>query len=177
MRVVVYAVPASAYFFSYVHRVAPGAVAEDLMRAFAITAATLVNLSAIYPYTFAVMALIAGSLVDTLGPRWTLTAGGLTMALGAIVFGAAPVFAMAFGGRLLVGLGASVLLISWLTLLAAWFPPNRFALLSGSTQAVGSVAALMAATPLALVVEALGWRQTFVTIGAISAVLAVAVAL
>jgi sugar phosphate permease len=177
MRLLVYVVPASVYFFSYVHRVAPGAVAADLMRAFAIPAAALGSLSAIYPYTFVVMALIGGSFVDTLGPRWTLAAGGLTMALGAIVFGTAPVFAVAFVGRLLVGLGASVLLISWLTLLAAWFRPDRFAIISGSTQVVGSVAALMAATPLALVVEALGWRQTFITIGVVSAALAVVVAL
>jgi sugar phosphate permease len=171
-RWIIYGVAASIYFFSYVHRVAPGAVAADLMRAFSITAATLGSLSAIYPYMFVLMALVAGSLVDTLGPRWTLTAGGLTMAAGAVVFGTAPVFAAAFAGRLLVGLGASVLLIAWLTLLAEWFRPDEFAMVSGSTQVVGNVAALMAATPLALVVEALGWRQTFVVIGVANALLA-----
>jgi len=172
-RWIIYGVAASIYFFSYVHRVAPGAVAADLMRAFSITAATLGSLSAIYPYMFVLMALVAGSLVDTLGPRWTLTAGCLTMAVGAVVFGMAPVFAAAFTGRLLVGLGASVLLIAWLTLLADWFRPGEFAMVSGSTQVVGNVAALMAATPLALAVEAVGWRQTFVVIGGVTAILAV----
>jgi len=176
-RWLIYGVAASMYFVSYLHRVAPAVVAADLMRAFSISAATLGNLAAIYPYTFVAMALVAGSLVDTAGPRWTLACGGLTMAAGAVLFGVAPVFAVAFAGRLLVGLGASVVLIAWLTLLAEWFHPDEFAMVSGSTQVVGNAGALMAATPLALLVEAFGWRETFVVIGAVTALLAALAAL
>src|SRR5437773_2170131 len=111
-------VPASLYVFSWVHRVAPAVVAADLMRAFSITAAALGNLAAIYPYVFAAMALVAGGLTDTLGPRWTLALGGATMGLGAALFGGASTFGVAFAGRLLVGLGASVMLIAWLSVAA-----------------------------------------------------------
>ncbi len=166
------AVPASLYVFSWVHRVAPAVVAADLMRAFSITAAALGNLAAVYPYVFAAMALVAGSLADTLGPRWTIAAGGATMGTGAVLFGLAPTFDVAFAGRLLVGLGASVMLIAWLSLAAVWFRPNEFATISGWTQTVGNVGALAAASPLALLVEAVGWRQTFVTIGGLTLVLA-----
>ena len=169
-------VPASLYVFSWLHRVAPAVVAEDLMRAFTISAAALGNLSAIYPYVFAVMALVAGSLADTLGPRRTIALGGGTMGLGAVLFGLAPTFSLAFAGRLLVGLGASVLLIAWLALAAAWFRPNEFATISGWTQTVGNVGALAAATPLALLVGAVGWRGTFVVIGVVTLALAAAAA-
>jgi sugar phosphate permease len=175
-RLVVLVVPAAVYFFSYFHRVAPAVVAADLMRAFAISAASLGGLVAIYPYVFVAMALVAGGLADALGPRWTLALGGTTMGLGAALFGIAPTFAVAFAGRLLVGLGASVVLISWLSLAAAWFRPAEFGTVSGFTQAVGNVGALVASSPLALLVEAVGWRQTFVMIGALTVVLAGAVA-
>src|SRR2546427_325720 len=165
-------VPASLYVFSWVHRVAPAVVAADLMRAFSITAAALGNLAAIYPYVFAAMALVAGGLTDTLGPRWTLALGGATMGLGAAVFGGASTFGVAFAGRLLVGLGASVMLIAWLSLAAAWFRPDEFATISGWTQTVGNAGALLAASPLALLVEAVGWRHTFVVIGGVTLVLA-----
>jgi len=165
-------VPASLYVFSWLHRVAPAVVASDLMRAFTITAATLGNLSAIYPYVFAIMALVAGSLADTLGPRWTIALGGTTMGLGAVLFGVAPSFPIAFAGRLLVGLGASVILIAWLALAAAWFRPNEFAMISGWTQTVGTLGALVAAAPLALLVGAVGWRSTFVVIGGVTLLLA-----
>jgi sugar phosphate permease len=170
------AVPASLYVFSWVHRVAPAVVAADLMRAFGITAAALGNLAAIYPYVFAAMALVAGSLADTLGPRWTIAAGGATMGGGAVLFGLAPTFDVAFAGRLLVGLGASVMLIAWLSLASAWFRPDEFATISGWTQTVGNVGALAAASPLALLVEAAGWRQAFVMIGGVTLALAVAAA-
>lgn len=169
-------VPASLYVFSWVHRVAPAVVATDLMRAFGITAAALGNLAAIYPYVFAAMALVAGSLADTLGPRWTITLGGATMGAGAVVFGLAPSFDVAVAGRLAVGLGASVMLIAWLALASAWFRPDEFATISGWTQTVGNVGALAAASPLALLVEAAGWRHTFVMIGGVTLMLALAAA-
>jgi sugar phosphate permease len=167
------AVPASLYFFSYLHRVAPAVVAADLMRAFGITAASLATLAAVYPYVFVAMALVGGSLADTLGPRWTMALGGATMGLGAALFGLAPDFSVAVAGRLLVGLGASVMLIAWLSLIAAWFRPDEFATVSGLTQSVGNVGALVGSAPLALLVDAAGWRQTFVLIGAVTLLLAI----
>jgi sugar phosphate permease len=167
-------VPALLYFLSYFHRVAPVVVAEDLMAAFAVSAATLGALSAIYPYCFAVMALPGGSLADLLGPRRILTLGGLSMSAGSVLFGLAPGFGVAFAGRLLVGLGASVMLIGGLRLAAEWFRTEEFGTVSGAAQSVGSLGALAGTTPLALLVEQVGWRRGFVAIGAATALLAVA---
>lgn len=167
-------VPALLYFLSYFHRVAPVVVAGDLMAAFAVSAAALGTLSAIYPYCFAVMALPGGSLADFLGPRRILTLGGLSMSAGAMLFGLASTFGVAFAGRLLVGLGASVMLIGCLRLAAEWFRTDEFATVAGASQSVGSLGALAGTTPLALLVEQMGWRSAFVTIGATTALLAVA---
>ena len=170
-------VPALLYFLSYFHRVAPVVVAGDLMAAFAVTAATLGALSAIYPYCFAAMALPGGSLADFLGARRTLVMGALSMSAGSVLFGLAPGFGAAFAGRLLVGLGASVILIAGLRLAAEWFRTEEFATVVGASQSVGSIGAVAGTTPLALLVEEIGWRQGFVTIGAVTALLAVACAL
>lgn len=170
-------VPALLYFLSYFHRVAPVVVAGDLMAAFAVSAATLGALSAIYPYCFAAMALPGGSLADFLGARRTLVLGGLSMSAGSVLFGLAPGFGEAFAGRLLVGLGASVILIAGLRLAAEWFRTEEFATVVGASQSVGSIGAVAGTTPLAILVEHIGWRQGFVTIGAATALLAVACAL
>jgi MFS family permease len=95
------------------------------------------------------------------------------MGLGAALFGLAPAVAAAVAGRLLVGLGASVMLIAWLSLIAAWFRPDEFATYSGLTQSIGNLGALVASWPLAVLVEAAGWRETFVLIGAVTLALAV----
>ncbi|HYS18862.1 MAG TPA: MFS transporter [Candidatus Binatia bacterium] len=167
-RAAVLVIPAAIYFLSNFHRVAPAVVAADLMKAFSITAASLGALAAIYPYVFAVMALVGGSLVETLGPRLTIASGATTMALGAALFGLAPVFVVAVAGRLLVGLGASVILIAWLTLAAEWYRPQQFATISGWTQTIGNVGTLMASSPLALAVEVIGWRSAFVLVGGVT---------
>lgn len=171
MRWWIIAVPAVLYFVSYFHRIAPVVVAQDLMRAFSVSAASLGQLSAIYPYCFAAMALPGGSLADTLGPRRILSLGALTMSAGSILFGLAPSFGAAFAGRLLVGLGASVMLIGSLRLCAEWFRTDEFATVSGSSQAVGSLGALVGTTPMALLVEQIGWRYSFASIGAATLVL------
>jgi sugar phosphate permease len=154
------------YCISYFHRIAPSVMATDLMTAFAITAAALGTLTAIYPYVFAVMGVPAGTLADTLGPRRTLALGATTMAVGATVFALAPRFAVAYGGRLLVGLGASVILIGGLRLAAAWFSGDEFALASGIVMTLGNLGGLAAALPLAVSVERIGWRASLLVIAA-----------
>lgn len=171
-RWLVLLVPSAIYFFSYFHRVAPAVVAADLMQAFAITATMLGTLAAVYPYVFVLMALVAGSLADTLGARRTLALGAAGMGAGAVLFGLAPAFPVAAAGRLVVSLGASVVLIAFLALAAEWFRADEFATVSGFTQTVGNVGGLVAASPLALLVEAIGWRQSFVVIGAVTLALA-----
>jgi sugar phosphate permease len=164
----------AVYFWSYFHRVAPAVVAGDLMAAFRTTGAELGLLTAVYPWVFAVMALPAGTLADTLGPRWTIAGGAAVMGAGALALAAAPTFGAALGARLLVGLGASVLLVAFLRLCAEWFPPDRFATLTGLSQTVGNVGALAAAGPLALLVERAGWRASFALIGGATVALAAA---
>jgi sugar phosphate permease len=156
------------YFISYFHRIAPSVMATDLMAAFTITATVLGTLSAVYPYVFAVMGIPAGTLADTLGPRRTLALGAATMAVGATVFGLAPRFGVAYTGRLLVGLGASVILISSLRLAAAWFSGDEFALASGLVLTFGNLGGLAAAVPLAVSVERIGWRASFLVIAAVT---------
>ena len=144
------------------------------MQAFAIPAAALGTLIAIYPYCFVVMALPNGTMADTLGPRRVLALGGVTMAVGSMLFGAAPVFWVAIAGRLLVGLGASVMLIASLRLASEWFRAHEFATVAGTSQSIGAVGALVGTGPLAVLVEAIGWRWSFIGIGAVTLVLAVA---
>jgi sugar phosphate permease len=156
---------ATIYFWSYFHRIAPAVVAADLMAAFGTTGAELGTLSAVYPYVFAAMAFPAGALADTLGPRRTVALGAATLGAGAVVFALAPRFAVALGGRLLMGLGASVILIAFLRLCTEWFRPEEFSTLAGLTQTIGNLGALTAAAPLALAVERLGWRASFGVIG------------
>lgn len=83
-----------------------------------------------------------------------------------------PTFFIAILGRIMVGLGVSVLFISTLKILANWFTKKEFALVTGILMAVGGLGWLSAATPPALLTGWLGWRVTFLIIGLVNLTLA-----
>jgi nitrate/nitrite transporter NarK len=71
---------------------------------------------------------------------------------------------MGLAGRLLLGVGMACNLMGPLKLLTEWFPPSGFATGSGLLYAIGTLGNIVAATPLVLLVEQLGWRLSFQTI-------------
>jgi MFS family permease len=168
----VFVLGAAAFFLSFFHRVAPGAIAGELTRAFDMSGAALGALAATYFYVYTVMQLPTGVLVDTLGPRRILTAGGIVAGAGSIMFGLAESVAVAAAGRTLAGLGVSVAFISLLKLNANWFEERRFATASGAAQVIGLSGALLATAPLAWIVTLVSWRSVFVAIGAASLLVA-----
>lgn len=164
----------AAYLLSFFHRVAPAAISGDLQVSFAIGGAQLGTLAATYFYVYTVMQIPTGVLADTLGPRRILFWGGLIAGAGAILFGLAPTFELAFAGRTLVGLGVSVTFIAMLKLLAIGFDERRFATLTGLCMLIGNLGSILAGAPLAWATQAAGWRQVFVVVGLLSFALAFA---
>ena len=162
-----------AYMLAFFHRVAPAAIASDLQQAFATSAAELGGLAATYFYVYTLMQIPTGILVDTLGPRRIVAFGGIIAGIGSLLFGYAGTLTEASLGRLLVGLGVSVPFISLLKLNAAWFHDRHFGTAVGLTMLLGNVGSVLAAAPLAWVLQFTSWRTVFLVLGGASFVLAV----
>ncbi|WP_331235329.1 MFS transporter [Natronorarus salvus] len=161
----------AAVFLSVnVYRLSTAVIAEPLMAAFGTTGAQLGTLHAAFFYVYAVMQIPTGILVDRVGPRRTAAAGALVMNVGAIWFALADSYAGAFGARLLIGLGGSVIFVSMLRFCANWFRSGEFATMSGLCFAVGGLGGILATTPFALAVEAAGWRETIAALGVLGLV-------
>src|SRR5690606_9609927 len=163
-----YGVLAASYMLVYFHRIAPGAVATELMRAFDTTGAALGSLAAMYFYVYAAMQIPAGVLADTLGVRAVGTAGALVAGAGSILFGLAPDFGLASAGRLLVGLGVSVVFVGMMRANAEWWSEQRYGFISGLTVFLGNVGAILAVAPLAALLAIASWRTICVLIGVAS---------
>ncbi len=167
-RYIVWGVLVLAYVIVFFHRLAVGVVKDELVSAFNITGATFGNLGSMYFYPYMVMQIPSGMLADSLGARKTVTIGTLVAGIGSIVFGYAPTILWAFIGRLLVGLGVSVVFISILKIQSQWFKESEFGTMSGITSFVGNIGGLLSKTPLAIMVGYLTWRTSFGIIGIIS---------
>jgi MFS family permease len=164
----------AAYLLSFFHRVAPAAISGDLQSAFGIGGAQLGALAATYFYVYTVMQVPTGILCDTLGPRRILFYGGLIAGCGAILFGLAPSFELAFAARTLNGLGVSGAFIAMLKLISMGFEERRFATVTGLCMLIGNLGSVLAGAPLAWATQAVGWRGVFMVVGALSLVVAFA---
>ncbi len=162
----------AAYLLSFFHRVAPAAISGDLQAAFAIGGAQLGVLAATYFYVYTVMQVPTGILVDTLGPRRILFWGGLVAGCGALLFGLAPTYEVAFVARTLVGLGVSGAFIAMLKLISLGFEERRFATITGLCMLIGNLGSALAGAPLAWASQLVGWRGVYMAVGVLSLIVA-----
>jgi len=146
------------YMIGFFQRVAPAVMTEELMRDFNIGAAALGNLSGFYFYSYVIMQIPTGIIADTWGPRRLLTLGSLVAAIGILLFALAPHIVWANIGRFLIGGSVAVAFVGCLKISTNWFPPRYFAMVSGMTLMAGLVGAILAGTPLRLLMNLLSWR-------------------
>jgi predicted MFS family arabinose efflux permease len=164
-----------AYFLSYFYRSANAVIAEDLAMDIGLGAAELGLMTSLFFLAFAAAQIPLGPALDRFGARFVTPGLMLAAALGSLLFAAADGFALLAVGRALMGLGMSGVLMGSLKAFSGWFPPRQFATVSGLFLGVGSLGALAAATPLAALNQAVGWRAVF--LGGALLVLATATAI
>lgn len=162
---------AAFYFSGFYQRVAPAVMTDQLMMDFGIGAAGLGNLSAFYFYSYVAVQIPTGVLTDRWGARSILSAGALVAALGGLLFAFAPNLLAANLGRLMIGASVGVAWVALLKLAMHWFPPNRFALISGLGLFVGLGGAVAAGVPLRFLVDHFGWRPVMGVSGAVTFVI------
>ncbi|MTI46779.1 MAG: MFS transporter [Firmicutes bacterium] len=168
----IWGILALAYVVVFFHRVAVGVVRTELITDFSISDVEFGNLGSMYFYAYMLMQIPSGILADTLGARKTVTIGTLLAGIGSIIFSMGQSITVGYIGRLIVGLGVSVVFISTLKILSQWFKEDEFGRMSGLTSFFGNGGSLLAQFPLVLMVSYMGWRMSFTTIGIITIIIA-----
>ena len=151
-------------FLSQLYRTTNAVLAPWLVQDLHLDTESLGLLSAGFFYAFSLTQIPISIFLDKVGAkRLMITLSFLGMA-GAVMFSLAESLGMGLAGRLLLGVGMACNLMGPLKLLTEWFPPSGFATVSGLLYAIGTLGNIVAATPLVLLVEQLGWRLSFQTI-------------
>lgn len=158
--VIIWGVATLFYAFDYLLNVAPGGMKPQLSQAFNLSASDLGILSSCYLWTYGLMQIPAGLLMDTIGPRRLLTFASLNCTVGTIIFGLANSILTASIGRLLIGFGASFAVVGCSKIAAAWFPERRFALFMGMMVAIGTFGAAFGLAAISPIISTFGWKQT-----------------
>lgn len=171
----VWGLGALLYLIGFYQRVAPAVITGELMSEFALNAAALGQLSALYFYSYVAMQVPTGILADHWGPRRLLSAGAAMAAIGTLLFALSPTYFWSGAGRLLVGASVAVAFVGMLKLAGHWLPDRHFSLASGLALFTGVVGAVTAGVPLRLLVDAFGWRAVMTVSGLVTALLALAI--
>lgn len=170
-RWAIFVVGSLNFLFSMFYRVSTAVISPALVSDLGLSGGQLSDLSAVFFYAFAVSQIPIGVALDRVGPRITMAFLACAAVSGTVIFAVGQTFLHLLIGRILLGIGMSGNLMVLLALLAAWFPVNRFAFLSGVAVAIGALGNLLAATPLALMSLWIGWRGSFLVFAAINTVI------
>jgi MFS family permease len=152
---------AVGYFLSYFLRSANAVIAPALQAEVGLTPADLGFMTGALFGAYAAAQFPVGLALDRWGPRWVAGALMAVGAVGAVLFASGHSLVSLTAARVLMGVGLGSVLLAGLKAFSLWYPPSRFATMSGLYFATGSLGALAAATPLALLQDALGWRSVF----------------
>ncbi len=133
---------------------------------FTLGPAELGLLTGIYFLAFAAAQIPIGIALDRFGPSRVNGVLLAMIAAGALIFAASGTFSMLAAGRALIGAGAAGMLMSCMSAVPMWAPKERVATYMGFATAVGGIGAIAAATPVAIAIEAIGWRHVFLIGGA-----------
>lgn len=170
-RWTIFGILALTYFLVYFHRVSPAVLATDLQDSFGVGLTAVAILSSAYFYAYMVMQLPCGVLTDRWGPRRTVCTFTALSAIGAFVTALASSFDMVIAGRVMIGLGVAMVYVPTLKVLSSWFRKDEFSTLTGVLLMVGNFGGLAAAGPLAAMSDYAGWRQVFLALAVLTAVL------
>lgn len=164
------------YCYEYLLRVMPAIIVPDLIHKLSISTSQVGLIASFYFLTYTPMQIFVGTIMDHFGVRLPLSLATLACAVGAYVF-AIPALLCAKIGMLLIGFGSAFAFVGVLKIAADWLPKRYFALVSGTTTALGMCGAISGETTLATVINEHGITNALHGLSAIGVSLAVLLAL
>lgn len=160
----VFLLSAGFLFYKYILQVSPAVMTDDFMRAFDLSGTGLGILVGFYFYTYMIMQIPSGIILDKFGPHKPTTFAIFICAVGAALLAYTNHYTLACTARLLMGFGAAFATTSYMKLASQWFAPRFFPLLSGLFGTACMLGAGTAEAPMAQLVHGVGWRNTLLVV-------------
>jgi sugar phosphate permease len=166
-----------AYMIAFFHRYAIGVMTDLLSAEMGLNAASLSLLASLYFYTYGIMQIPTGMMVDAHGPRKVVLSGLGAVFVGSLLFAVSTHLMLLYVARVLIGFGAAAMFTSLFKILSLWFKPNEFATLAGMSSVLGNLGAILATSPFVFAIFLIGWRATYVLIAFFTLTLLLVIAL
>ncbi|MBA2657853.1 MAG: MFS transporter [Tatlockia sp.] len=163
--VIVLSLAAFFLFYKYVLQVFPSIITQPLMQEFYLSGSGLGSLVATFYYSYILVQLFVGILLDKYSIR-RLTSGAIfCSALGLILFSKAETLLLASLARIMMGAAVAFATVTYMKLAADWFPPQQYAFVSGLLATAAMAGAVFGQAPLAWFITQFGWRSSLLGLG------------
>lgn len=157
---VIWGIAAAFVLFQFLLQASTSVMIPCLIKAFNINTEQVGFLSANFFYTYILLQIPSGLLVDKIGAKKLLLGGLLLCIIAAVIFGLSNNLPTAEFSRLLMGLAAAPSVVCAMYLASQWLPCEKFALAAGLTEMLGMLGGAIGEAFLAHCIDFVGWRET-----------------
>jgi MFS family permease len=158
--IIILLLSAAFFFYKYILQNFPSVMAPELMEAFDLQGLGLGVLSGVYFWTYLIVPLFVGIILDRYGVRWITAFAIFCCAVGLYLFAQAEQLQTAIAGRTLMGVGVSFATITYFKVASVWFPKKYYPLLTSILVTIGMLGAVFGQVPLAWLIHQTGWRTS-----------------
>ncbi len=173
----IWLVALAVYVLAVFHRSSLGVAGLLASERFDINATRLAAFTVLQLVVYAAMQVPVGVMLDRFGSRAMLLSGLALMTAGQLFFAFTTSFGGAVAARAVLGAGDAMVFVSVIRLVTVWFLVRQAPMVTQLTGLVGQMGAIVAAAPLAFLLDRLGWTRAFALVSSLGIVLLVAVAL
>jgi len=152
------------FMYQYVLRVIPGILIDEIRHEYSMTAEQFSLLGALYLYSYALLQIPVGIIIDKIGIRRTVIISLLLCIAGGYLFVVSNHIIIAYLSRILLGAGSASAFMAALKVAADYLPEGKRGIFVGATLTFGTIGAVSAGKPLNWLIEATTWQDSVVIV-------------
>ncbi|MGW5723116.1 MFS transporter [Amycolatopsis sp. NPDC003865] len=155
-------------FVNYVDRVNLSIAGPEMMREFHLSAAQLGVVASAFLWTYAVLQLPIGAILDRIGVRWVNRAAAALWAIASFLTASAGGLGLLLVSRLVLGFGEAPTIPAGWKAIGQWFPRSERGRATAIFDGCAKISNVLGIPVMAFLVTVFGWHAAFVFTGVLS---------
>lgn len=155
-------------FVNYVDRVNLSIAGPEMMREFHLSAAQLGVVASAFLWTYAVLQLPIGAIIDRIGVRWVNRAAAVLWAVASFLTAASGGLGLLLVSRLVLGFGEAPTIPAGWKAIGQWFPRSERGRATAIFDGCAKISNVLGIPVMAFLVTAFSWHAAFLFTGVLS---------
>jgi ACS family D-galactonate transporter-like MFS transporter len=155
-------------FVNYVDRVNLSIAGPEMMREFHLSAAQLGIVASAFLWTYAVLQLPIGAIIDRIGVRWVNRAAAILWAVASFLTASAGGLGLLLFSRLVLGFGEAPTIPAGWKAIGQWFPRSERGRATAVFDGCAKISNVLGIPVMAFLVTAFSWHAAFLFTGVLS---------